>query len=77
VSFKVSLILVCIRLINSVFYTILASAIVSRPKSSFALRYAFYFTAFLIDFALLPNRNVESVSRSLYALNEQVMTRHV
>ena len=54
-----------------------ASTALSAINSSLALRCAFYFTAFLMLFALLPNLNVDSVSRSLYCDMEHVMTRHV
>ena len=37
----------------------------------------FYFTAFLILFALFPNLRVDNVSLSLYWDIEQVITRHV
>ena len=63
--------------IKSVLCWVLSSAWPRAIIRSFADLSAFYFTLFFMLLALLPNRIVESVSRSLYLLYEQVITRQV
>ena len=70
-------ILCCISPTSLVMFLSFSSEALRSPCSSFALIWAFCFTAFFILLALRPNLRVERVSRSLYWLREQVMTKQV